>query len=288
MIRRITLIVSILLAVAFVTLLERKLLRLTQSRKGPEVVGSLGLLQPISDGFKLLIKREVLWNSCSYIVVISRVVLVSILFFWLPMTSRIAFINLGCLYLLAVGSLSGLCTLAIGWYGGSRYSFIGGLRAAAQIISYEVVLSFFFLIFCRVNWNLNLFSLKFYWRGLGIGLTTNLFLWTVVIIAETNRAPFDISEGESELVRGFNTEYSRLLFTILFVGEYGIILGYRLLTSYFFVGSWSWGLLFVRIILWLRRCFPRKRYDCLMTLLWLYYFPLVIILLLSWVFALVR
>ena len=288
MIRRIILIISILLTIAFATLLERKLLRLSQSRKGPEIVGSIGLLQPFSDGLKLLTKREILWSSRGFMLVVPRVMLLCIIIFWMPITSRIVYINLGCLYLLAVGSLSGLCVLAVGWYGGRSYSFIGGLRAAAQIISYEVVLSFFFLLFCSIEWSLNLFSLKFYWRGLIISLGLIFFLWIVIIVAETNRAPFDISEGESELVSGFNTEYSSILFTMLFIGEYGMIAGYRLLTSYFFIGSWIAGPLVIVIILWIRRCFPRKRYDTLMMLLWVYYFPLVIFVLISWVFGLFR
>ena len=288
MIRRIILIISILLTIAFATLLERKLLRLSQSRKGPEIVGSIGLLQPFSDGLKLLTKREILWSGRGFMLVVPRVMLLCIIIFWMPITSRIVYINLGCLYLLAVGSLSGLCVLAVGWYGGRSYSFIGGLRAAAQIISYEVVLSFFFLLFCSIEWSLNLFSLKFYWRGLIISLGLIFFLWIVIIVAETNRAPFDISEGESELVSGFNTEYSSILFTMLFIGEYGMIAGYRLLTSYFFIGSWIAGPLVIVIILWIRRCFPRKRYDTLMMLLWVYYFPLVIFVLISWVFGLFR
>ena len=288
MIRRVILIISILLTIAFSTLLERKLLRLSQSRKGPEVVGSIGLFQPFSDGLKLLTKREILWSNRAFIIVIPGVMLLCIFIFWIPITSSIAYINLGCLFVLAVGSLSGLCVLAVGWYGGRSYSFMGGLRAAAQIISYEVVLSFFFLLFCSIEWSLNLFSLNFYWRGLIVRLGLIFFLWMVIIIAETNRAPFDISEGESELVRGFNTEYSRILFTMLFIGEYGMIAGYRLLTSYFFLGRWMAGPLFIITILWIRSCFPRKRYDTLITLLWVYYFPLVVFVLIRWVFGLFR
>jgi len=241
------------------------------------------LLQPFSDGLKLLRKREVLWKNRCFMLVVPRVLLLCIIIFWLPITPRIVFINLGCLYLLAVGSLFGLCVLAVGWYGYRSYSFMGGLRAAAQIISYEVVLSFFFLLFCSIDWSLNLFSLSYHWGRLIAGLGLVFFLWVVIIIAETNRAPFDIREGESELVRGFNTEYSSILFAMLFLGEYGMIAGYSLLTSYFFFGRWFRGPLIIIIILWIRRCFPRKRYDALIVLLWVFYFPLVLMLLTSWV-----
>ena len=288
MIRKITLILSILLTIAYATLLERKLLRFSQLRKGPEVVGSFGIFQPFSDGLKLLTKREILWSNRGYILIVPRVMLLCIFLFWVPITSSIVFMNLGCLYILAVGSLTGLCILFAGWYGGRSYSIMGGLRAAAQIISYEVVLSFFFFLFCCNDWSLNLFSLSYHWRGLAISLSIILPLWLVIILAETNRAPFDIREGESELVRGFNTEYSRVLFTLLFLGEYGIIAAYGILTSYFFFGWWGVGPLFITIILWIRRCFPRKRYDILMILLWAYYFPLVVLVLIRWSFSLFR
>lgn len=286
MISRIFLLASILLIIAFATLIERKLLRFSQMRKGPEVVGTAGILQPFSDGLKLLTKREILWNNRVYMVGVPRIILVSIFVFWIPLTSRINHINYGCLFVLAVGSLSGLCVLAVGWYGGRSYSFIGGLRAAAQIISYEVVLSFFFFLFCRIEWSLDLFSLKNHWRFLAISLGALSIIWIRVIIAETNRAPFDISEGESELVRGFNTEYSSILFSILFLAEYGMIAAYGFLTAYFFLGRWGLGIMFIFIILWVRRCFPRKRYDSLIVLLWVYYFPLVVLVLMWWRYAL--
>jgi len=288
MIRSLVLIISVMLIIAFATLLERKLLRLSQNRKGPEVVGTIGLLQPFSDGLKLLSKCEILWNKRRFILLFPTVIMFSIIIFWAPLTSRIVHINLGCLFLLAVGSLSGLRVLAVGWYGGRSYSFMGGLRAAAQIISYEVVLSFFFFLFCCIEWSLNLFSLKFFWRGLFISLRFAFFLWMVIVLAETNRAPFDLREGESELVSGFNTEYSRVLFAILFIGEYGMIAAYSLLTSYFFLGSWFIGPLIIISVLWIRRCFPRKRYDFLITLLWVYYFPLVVFVLIRWVHGLTR
>ena len=287
MINRLIIIASILLAIAFSTLLERKILGLSQIRKGPALVGTEGLFQPFSDGLKLLSKVEIIWSNSIVILLAPGVIFSLIMIFWFPQTSGMVYMNLAALYLLAVGSVMGLFVLVVGWSGGRSYSLIGGLRAAAQMISYEVVLSFFFILYCSVDWSLNLFALK----SLSICLIAPFFytfiLWIVVLLAETNRAPFDISEGESELVRGFNTEYSRILFTILFLMEYGVICAYGMLSSYFMLGGWRGGIIFISLILWLRSCFPRKRYDSLITLLWIYYFPLILIITLSWVLALI-
>ena len=160
MIRKIILILSILLTIAYATLLERKLLRFSQLRKGPEVVGSFRIFQPFSDGLKLLTKREILWSNRGYILIVPRVMLLCIFLFWVPITSSIVFMNLGCLYILAVGSLTGLCVLLAGWSGGRSYSIMGGLRADAQIISYEVVVSFFFFLLRCIDWSVKLFSIR--------------------------------------------------------------------------------------------------------------------------------
>ena len=276
-----------MLIIAYLTLIERKLLRLSQSRKGPDLVGSFGLLQPFSDGLKLISKHEVVWNARLFIYLLPSIRLYLIFLFWFPLTNSIIYFNLGAFYLLAVGSSLGLAMLGVGWFGGSTYSFIGGLRASAQIVSYEVVLSFFFLLYCSIDWTLNLFRLSFYLRVLLVGMLVPSAMWLVVLLAETNRAPFDIREGESELVRGFNTEYSGILFTILFLGEYGMIAGYRILRSYFLQGGWALGLPIILFILWVRSCFPRKRYDSLISILWVYYFPTVLVIMLSWVFYLI-
>lgn len=275
--------ISILLAIAFVTLLERKLLRYSQIRKGPEITGSLGLLQPISDGLKLLVKIEINWGNKRIIIRAPTIILLTMFLFWVPLTNSIFQMNLGCVILLAIGSVSGLTVLFTGWLGGRSYSFMGGLRAAAQIISYEVVLSFFFFILCRIDWSISLFAFQIGFVRSLVSIGLILLLWLVTIIAETNRAPFDIREGESELVRGFNTEYSRVLFTTLFIAEYGMLAAYGLLSSHMFLGSWLGGAFFISACLWIRACFPRKRYDSLMALLWIYYFPLILLLMIFYI-----
>ena len=286
MISTLVLIVTILLSIALSTLIERKLLSLRQRRKGPETVGSLGLLQPFSDGLKLLSKKETRWANKFRLILAPLLLILSIFLFWLPLTQSILKINYGALYLLAVGSLGGLATLVVGWCGRSSYSFIGGLRASAQIISYEVVLSFFFILFCSIDWGLNTHFFYYFPCRLFFSIAVIYPLWILIILSETNRAPFDISEGESELVRGFNTEYSSVLFTMLFVGEYGLIIGYRVLTSYFFFGRTGRACLVAIVILWVRACFPRKRYDTLIYMLWVFFFPLILIFLGVGVFSL--
>lgn len=286
MIKGLIIFLSVLLAVAFSTLLERKLLSYGQVRKGPAIVGPVGSFQPFADGLKLMVKRGVLWRNKLRLLITPSLTLIVIFLFWMPIRYRINYINLGCLFILTLGSLGGLRVLVVGWYGGRSYSFIGGLRAAAQIISYEVVLSFFFLLFCSIDWSIDLYSLTYQSVSLIISLGGISCLWGVTILAETNRAPFDLREGESELVRGFNTEYSRVLFTMLFIGEYGILAGYGILRSYFLLGRWVIGRVFITLLLWVRVCFPRKRYDSLILLLWLYYFPLLLISLLWWIWGL--
>ena len=187
----------------------------------------------------------------------------------------------GILCFLVLSSLGGMLIFLTGWNGGRSYSFMGGVRASAQIISYEVVLSFFFLmgmsIFFRFSFSTSKpsFSLREYI------LSSFIFLpcWVLVILAETNRAPFDLTEGESELVRGFNTEYSSLPFTFLFLGEYSFIILFSFFSSFLFLGNFFWGGIFVFLIMWLRRCYPRKRYDFLINMIWLEIFPLILLFL---------
>ena len=281
MINRLIIIISILLSVAFITLLERKLLRYSQARKGPNLVGVLGLLQPFRDGLKLLLKKEPQWRNSFFISFPPIMFWLSSLIFWIPLNDRGRIMKTSFLWLMVFSSLGGIFTFLTGWNGGRVYSILGGIRASAQIISYEVVLSFFFLMRIGISRRFFLQDLKecrFFTRFF-CGWWLLLPFWLLRILAETNRAPFDLTEGESELVRGFNTEYSSISFTLLFLGEYSIILAFRMISRILFFQSWIWGLFFVIFILWIRRCFPRKRYDFLMYLIWILMFPSIIVIL---------
>ena len=278
MINSIFLILSILLSVAFITLLERKLLRYSQSRKGPNLVGPLGLLQPFRDGLKLLTKQEPHWGNSSFLSIPPILFWLTSLLFWVSIRRRGLLIKTSFLWLMVFSSLGGILTFLTGWNGGRVYSILGGIRASAQIISYEVVLSFFFLIRISIssNFSISIISNRNIYISFFFGWFLIIPLWLIRILAETNRAPFDLTEGESELVRGFNTEYSSISFTLLFLGEYSIILAFRFISSYIFSFSWNFSIFFVVFILWIRRCFPRKRYDYLIYLIWIIIFPLVI------------
>lgn len=157
---------------------------------------------------------------------------------------------------------------------------MGGVRASAQIISYEVVMSFFFLCGVRI-----FFTFSFSSSKSRMNLTEYFFgrffflpCWMMVILAETNRAPFDLTEGERELVSGFNTEYSSFPFTLLFLGEYSFIILFSFFSSFLFWGNFYFGVIFIFFILWIRRCYPRKRYDFLINIIWLEVFPLILLI----------
>ena len=282
MITSIFLLLSLLLSVAFVTLLERSLLRYSQRRKGPNLVGIYGLLQPFRDGMKLLTKLQPLWGNSFFIIFSPLGFWLTCLAFWISIRDARIINKTSLLWLLVFRSLGGIMVFLRGWNGGRIYSVLGGIRASAQIISYEVVLSFFFLIrLCYAS----KFSFKeikirrifnpFFWRFFFI-----MPLWLISILAETNRAPFDLTEGESELVRGFNTEYSSSSFTLLFLGEYSIILAFSFISRIIFFFHWNFVLFFLIFILWIRSCFPRKRYDFLIELMWKEVFPAIIFFLL--------
>nr|YP_003934245.1 NADH dehydrogenase subunit 1 [Symsagittifera roscoffensis]ADI75249.1 NADH dehydrogenase subunit 1 [Symsagittifera roscoffensis] len=281
MINSLIMIISILLSVAFITLLERKLLSYSQARKGPNLVGVLGLLQPFSDGLKLLLKKEPQWSNSFFISFPPIMFWLSSLIFWIPLNDSGSMMKTSFLWLMVFSSLGGIFTFLTGWNGGSVYSILGGIRASAQMISYEVVLSFFFLMSMGISSSFFLQDFKecSFFTSFFCGWWLLLPFWLLSILAETNRAPFDLTEGESELVSGFNTEYSSISFTLLFLGEYSMILAFSMISSILFFQSWIWGLFFVIFILWIRSCFPRKRYDFLMYLMWMLMFPSIIVML---------
>nr|QXX99783.1 NADH dehydrogenase subunit 1 [Osteolaemus cf. tetraspis] len=289
-------IILILIAVAFLTGLERKIIGYMQLRKGPNIVGPLGLLQPFADGLKLIIKELTfpLLATPALFVLSPAVALILSLIMWapLPVPFSIADLNLGMLFLLAMSSLAVYSLLWSGWASNSKYALMGALRAVAQTISYEVTLAIIILSIALLSGGFSLHALTITQEPIFLASTTwpLLMMWYTSTLAETNRAPFDLTEGESELVSGFNVEYSAGLFTLFFLAEYANILLMNILTTVLFLNSsmnltaqalftttlMIKSLLLTMGFLWVRASYPRFRYDQLMHLLWKNFLPITL------------
>nr|UPX88368.1 NADH dehydrogenase subunit 1 [Leptogaster cylindrica] len=280
------LIVSVLVSVAFLTLLERKVLGYIQIRKGPNKVGLMGIPQPFCDAIKLFTKEQtypLLSNYISYYFSpIFSLFLSLLVWMCMPLFMKLYSFNLGILFFLSCTSMGVYTLMVAGWSSNSNYALLGGLRAVAQTISYEVSLALILLsfIFLIGGYNLFLFSdYQMYLWFLFI-LFPLAMVWFVSCLAETNRTPFDFAEGESELVSGFNVEYSSGGFALIFMAEYSSILFMSMLFSCIFLGSNLADLFFyVKLMIisflfiWVRGTLPRFRYDKLMYLAWKCFLP---------------
>lgn len=293
-------ILPLLGAVAYLTLAERKVMAAMQMRKGPNVVGPFGLLQPIADGVKLLGKETIIPTGANK----GLFILAPMLTFFLALAAWavipfqsglvLADINVGVLYLFAISSLSVYGIIIAGWASNSKYSFLGGLRSAAQMVSYEVSIGLVIITVLLCVGSLNLSAIveaqRNGWFAFGI-LFPMFIVFFISALAETNRHPFDLPEGESELVGGFNTEYSSMTFALFFLGEYANMILLSAMTSILFLGGWLppvpalafipgfiW--FFAKIafclfvFLWVRATLPRYRYDQLMRIGWKCFLPL--------------
>jgi NADH-quinone oxidoreductase subunit H len=301
----IVVIVGLLIGMAYSTLLERKVLAAMHLRKG-NVVGPFGLLQPIADGLKLLTKETVIPSGANRMVFLVAPILTFVLALvaWavIPFASGLVIsnINVGVLYLFAISSLGVYGIIMAGWASNSKYAFLGSLRSAAQMVSYEVSIGFVIVTVLLMAGSLNLSRIveaQHHWGAFGwfwLPLFPMMIVFIISGLAETNRSPFDLVEGESELVAGYFVEYSSMTFALFYLGEYMNMLLVSGMTATLFLGGWLspvdiWPLnliyfapvwLILKIIavffifLWSRATFPRFRYDQLMRLGWKVFLPL--------------
>lgn len=275
---------------AFITLLERKILGYRQLRKGPNKVRIGGLAQPFNDAIKLFSKEIVLPSTSNlnqYLISpLCALVIVLITFISIPLKELIMSIRISILFIYIIISINIYPVLISGWASNSKYALIGALRAVAQTVSYEVRLAVILIFYLRLSDRIMLIQimeLNIYWNKIVLFLPI-VIIWLVSCVAETNRTPFDFAEGESELVSGFNVEYGRLGFALIFIAEYARIFFLSLVFATLFIRStylglsvYIWSILLVRVWIWARSTFPRYRYDKLMNLAWKIYLPVVLI-----------
>ena len=301
-------VVPLFLIVAYVTYSERKIIGFMQSRMGPTRVGPSGLLQPIADVLKLVSKEIIIPTNANKGIFLTApmLMLVPSLLVWavIPLSEFfiISNINVGLLFILALTSLSVYGVILAGWASNSKYAFLGSMRSAAQIIAYEIAMGFALVGVLMLSGSLNLqviiqeqsgSILNWFW----IPLFPLFLIYFIAGVAETNRAPFDVSEGESEIVAGFHVEYSGMAFAMFFLAEYMNLILISILSSIMFFGGWLspfqgtfldayfsfipgfvWlslkTLIFIFIFLWLRATLPRYRYDQIMRLGWKVFLPI--------------
>ena len=296
------LVVPLLIGVAYLTYAERKVIGAMHLRRGPNVVGPYGLLQPIADGMKLFFKETIIPTGANKVVfLVAPMLTFSLaLIAWavIPVGKGlvIANINVGVLYLFAISSLGVYGVLMAGWSSNSKYAFLGGLRSAAQMVSYEVSMGFIIITVLLVAGSLNLSDIvraqqETIWFA--VPLFPMAVIFFITTLAETNRHPFDMPEAEAELVSGYNVEYSAMTFALFFLGEYANMILMAGMTTILFLGGWlpildvapfNWipgpiwfalKMAFVLFIfLWVRATFPRYRYDQLMRLGWKVFLPI--------------
>jgi len=294
-----SIIISLLLSIALYTLVERKIMASIQRRCGPNIVGFLGILQPFSDGLKLILKEIIIpIYSNFYLFLYSPIYMFIVsLLLWvvIPWSSEIIFFDYSysLLYIIAISSLNIFGLIIAGWSSNSKYAFLGSIRSSAQMISYEIGLSFIYIFFIMITASFDLYSIVLFQFSLKIWFIVPFFplalIFFCAMLAETNRAPFDLPEAEAELVSGYNTEYSSIIFALFFLAEYSNMLFMSCLFSILFLGGWynniyvsdSYYFFIIKILIvafmfiWVRASLPRYRYDQLMSIGWEFFLPVL-------------
>jgi NADH-quinone oxidoreductase subunit H len=303
-VKTLALVVPLLIGVAYLTYFERKVMGAIQLRKGPNVVGPFGLWQPFADALKMLMKETIIPTGADKLLfVLAPMItfgLAIIAWAVIPVNNGwgIANINVGVLYLFAISSLGVYGVIIAGWASNSKYAFLGALRSAAQMVSYEVSMGFVIVTVLILAGSLNLNAIvlaqKHVWFA--VPLFPLFVIFFISSLAETNRAPFDLAEGESEIVAGFFVEYSAMSFALFFLGEYANMILISGMTTTLFLGGWLsplpflpsgvlWFLIKVLICLfvfvWVRATLPRLRYDQLMALGWKVFLPISLVYLVA-------
>lgn len=311
LIKIVLIIAPLMLSVAYLTLAERKVIGYMQVRIGPNRVGPMGLLQPIADGLKLLFKEVIVPSQSSKALFIAAPILslMPALAAWavIPFSQNMVLANIdaGMLYIMGITSMGVYGVIVAGWASNSKYAFIGGVRAAAQIVSYEIAMGFAIVVVLMVSGSLNLNDIvlgqnKGQFASIGLGflswnwlpLLPVFVIYFISGVAETNRAPFDVVEGESEIVAGHMVEYSGMAFALFFLAEYANMILVSALAATLFLGGWlspvgflpdglHWLAakiaLLLFLFLWFRATFPRFRYDQIMRLGWKIFIPLTLV-----------
>jgi NADH-quinone oxidoreductase subunit H len=298
--KTLSIIVPLLVAVAYLTLLERKVMAAMQQRRGPNVVGFFGLLQPFADGLKLLVKETILPSSANTAIFILAPIFTFLLSLvtWAAIpfgiTGVLADLNVGVLFVFAISSLGVYGIITAGWSSNSKYAFLGALRSAAQMVSYEVSIGLLIVCVLLCAGSLNLTEIVFAQKDVWyfFALFPLFLMFFISALAETNRAPFDLPEAEAELVSGYSTEYAAMGFALFFLGEYANMILMCSMVNIFFFGGWLppidiymfnfipgifWFGFKTTVLLfgfvWVRAAFPRYRYDQLMRLGWKIFLP---------------
>lgn len=263
----ILLVIIVFLRVCFLTLLERKILGYVQNRKGPVKVVLRGVLQPVVDGGKLILKRIIIEKIYYFLIPFFSIFVIRFLSLSMWFFSVRVVINNRIFFILVLRSVIVYILFILGWRRENVYGVLGGLRSSSQIVAYEIII-FFILILIVIyyqSWNLNNYSFSIFF------LFDLFVVWLLILLVETNRRPYDFAEGERELVSGYNIEYIGVLFAYMFIAEYGILVFFRWVTSVIFLGWYNFWLVLLFLIV-VRGFVPRRRYDILMSNCWKFIF----------------